>query len=65
MFVRLLTPTDNRRLNELIGFLGLTMGLLVALSLLSYNPHDASLNVSAIDPGSHPATNWIDRKSVV
>jgi S-DNA-T family DNA segregation ATPase FtsK/SpoIIIE len=59
MFVRLLTPTDNRRLNELIGFLGLTMGLLVALSLLSYNPHDASLNVSAIDPGSHPATNWI------
>lgn len=57
--MRLLTPTENHRLNELFGFLGLTMGLLVALSLLSYNPHDASLNVSAIGSGSHPATNWI------
>jgi len=57
--VRLLTPTENHRLNELVGFLGLTMGLLVALSLLSYNPHDASLNVSALDSGSHAASNWI------
>jgi len=59
MSVRLLTPTENHRLNELVGFLGLTMGLLVALSLLSYNPHDASLNVSALDSGSHAASNWI------
>ncbi len=57
--MRLLTPTENHRLNELIGFLGATMGLLVALSLLSYNPHDGSLNVSAYSPDSHPATNWI------
>jgi DNA segregation ATPase FtsK/SpoIIIE, S-DNA-T family len=57
--VRLLTPTENHRLNELFGFLGLTMGLLVALSLLSYNPHDASMNVSAYGSGSHSATNWI------
>ncbi len=57
--MRLLTPTENHRLNELVGFLGLTMGLLVALSLLSYNPHDASLNVSALDSGSHAASNWI------
>lgn len=57
--MRLLTPTENHRLNELCGFLGLTMGLLVALSLLSYNPHDASLNVSSFDEQSHHATNWI------
>jgi S-DNA-T family DNA segregation ATPase FtsK/SpoIIIE len=57
--VRLLTPTENRRLNELIGFLAITAGLLVALSLLSYNPHDASLNVSATSADSRPATNWI------
>jgi S-DNA-T family DNA segregation ATPase FtsK/SpoIIIE len=35
------------------------MGLLVALSLLSYNPHDASLNVSSFDEQSRHATNWI------
>ena len=56
-FVRLLTPTENRRLNELIGFLAITMGLLIALSLLSYNPHDPSLNVSTTDGGV--ARNWI------
>ncbi len=57
--MRLLTPTENRRLNELIGFLAITVGLLIALSLLSYNPHDASLNVSATSADSRPATNWI------
>nr|HEV7954663.1 DNA translocase FtsK [Candidatus Acidoferrales bacterium] len=57
--MRLLTPTENHRLNELCGFLGLTVGLLVALSLLSYNPHDASLNVSSFDSGTRHATNWI------
>ncbi|MFZ0821895.1 MAG: DNA translocase FtsK [Candidatus Acidiferrales bacterium] len=57
--MRLLTPTENHRVNELIGFLGATTGLLVALSLLSYNPHDGSLNVSAYSTDSHPATNWI------
>jgi S-DNA-T family DNA segregation ATPase FtsK/SpoIIIE len=57
--VRVLTPTDNRRLNELIGFLGVTLAVLVALSLLSYSPRDASLNVSAAPPDAHPARNWI------
>ncbi len=57
--MRLLTPTENRRLNELIGFLGVTLGLLVALSLLSYNPHDGSLNVSAYAADSRSASNWI------
>jgi len=57
--VRFLTPTENRRLNELVGFLGVTLAVLVALSLLSYNPHDASLNVSAPPPDTRPARNWI------
>ncbi len=57
--MRLLTPTENRRFNELTGFLAITVGLLIALSLLSYNPHDASLNVSATSADSRAATNWI------
>jgi S-DNA-T family DNA segregation ATPase FtsK/SpoIIIE len=57
--VRVLTPTDNRRLNELIGFLGITLAVLVALSLLSYSPRDISLNVSGPPLDTHPARNWI------
>ncbi len=48
--MRLLTPTENRRFNELIGFLGITLAVLMALALLSYSPRDASLNVSAQAP---------------
>ena len=57
--MRLLTPTENRRLNELIGFLGITLAVLLALALLSYSPRDASFNVSAQTPEVHPARNWI------
>ena len=57
--MRLLTPTENRRLNELIGFLGITVAVLIALALVSYNPHDASLNVAAPPDGASPAHNWI------
>ena len=57
--MRILTPTDNRRVNELIGFLGVTLAVLVALSLLSYSPRDVSLNVSAPPLGERPARNWI------
>ena len=57
--MRLLTPTKNRRLNELVGFLAITLAVLTALALLSYSPHDASLNVSAQPPDAHPARNWI------
>ena len=56
--MRLLTPSENRRVNELVGFLGVTLAVLVALSLLSYNPRDASLNVAAPAPGAHPSRNW-------
>ena len=57
--MRILTPTENKRINELIGFVGLSLAILLALSLLSYSPHDASFNVSAAPPGSGPARNWI------
>jgi S-DNA-T family DNA segregation ATPase FtsK/SpoIIIE len=57
--VRILTPTENKRINELVGFVGLSLAILLALSLLSYSPHDASFNVSAAPPASGPARNWI------
>jgi DNA segregation ATPase FtsK/SpoIIIE, S-DNA-T family len=45
--VRFLTPTGNKRLNELIGFLCLTAASLLAAALFTYWPGDASFNVSA------------------
>jgi S-DNA-T family DNA segregation ATPase FtsK/SpoIIIE len=57
--VRVLTPTENHRLNELIGFIGMTIAVLVALALISYSPHDPSFNVSADAPDLHAARNWI------
>jgi DNA segregation ATPase FtsK/SpoIIIE, S-DNA-T family len=57
--VRVQTPTQNHRLNELIGFLGVTIAVLVALALISYSPHDPSFNVSAESPDVHAARNWI------
>ena len=45
--MRVLTPTENKRFNEMIGFVGLSLAVLLALSLLSYSPLDASFNVSA------------------
>ena len=57
--MRVLTPTENNRLNELIGFLGVMIAILVALALLSYSPHDPSFNVSADSPDIHAARNWI------
>ncbi|MGB6264733.1 MAG: DNA translocase FtsK [Candidatus Acidiferrales bacterium] len=55
--MRILTPTENKRLNEMVGFIGLSLAVLLALSLLSYSPHDASFNVSA--PVSGQPRNWI------
>jgi DNA segregation ATPase FtsK/SpoIIIE, S-DNA-T family len=58
--LRFLTPTENKRLNELIGFLCLTLAILMALALISYSPRDASFNVSAAPTdAAHPARNWI------
>jgi S-DNA-T family DNA segregation ATPase FtsK/SpoIIIE len=57
--LRFLTPTGNKRLNELIGFLCITLAILMGLSLLSYNPRDAAFNVSAPSADVQPARNWI------
>jgi S-DNA-T family DNA segregation ATPase FtsK/SpoIIIE len=57
--VRFLTPTENKRLNELIGFLCITLAVLTALALISYSPRDTALNVSAPAPDGGPARNWI------
>ena len=56
---RAFTPTPNRRLNELVGFLALVSAILLVLSLASYSPLDASWNTASNPPGSHPAHNWI------
>jgi DNA segregation ATPase FtsK/SpoIIIE, S-DNA-T family len=56
---RAFTPTANRRLNELIGFLMLVFALLLILALASYSPLDPSLNTAATPPAGHPAHNWI------
>ncbi|HKS66908.1 MAG TPA: DNA translocase FtsK [Candidatus Acidoferrales bacterium] len=55
--MHILSPTENKRLNELVGFVGLSLAVLLALSLLSYSPHDPSFNVSA--PTVGPLRNWI------
>ena len=57
--MRLLTPTENKRLNELVGFLCVTVAMLTALALISYSPHDAAWNVSANGPDSATTNNWI------
>jgi len=46
-------------LNELVGFVGVTVAALLALSLLSYSPRDSSFNVAGPVIAGHPARNWI------
>ena len=56
---RLFTPTSNKRLNELVGFLFFVSATLLFLALASYSPIDPSLNTSATPPSGSPAHNWI------
>src|SRR5438105_7031888 len=58
-FSRIFTPTNNRRLNELIGFLLCVSALLLLLALASYSPLDPSLNSASVLTGSRAARNWI------
>jgi hypothetical protein len=51
--VRFLTPTENKRLNELIGFLCVVAAVLIGLALISYSPRDAAFNVSATGGEGH------------
>ncbi len=53
------TPTANRRLNELIGFLVFVFAVLLVLALMSYSPLDPSLNTAAAPLAGKPAHNWI------
>jgi len=45
--MKLLSPTQHKRLNEIIGFLMLSAGLVILLSLVSYHAQDPSLNTSS------------------
>jgi S-DNA-T family DNA segregation ATPase FtsK/SpoIIIE len=56
-FLRVFTPTRNRRLNELVGFALLVVSALLFLALVSYSPLDPSLNTSSLS--SRAAHNWI------
>jgi S-DNA-T family DNA segregation ATPase FtsK/SpoIIIE len=42
-----LVPTGHRWINEFVGLVILTLGILLALSLVSFNPDDPSFNISA------------------
>ena len=49
--MRLLSPTQHKRWNEVTGFLLLSSGLVILLSLVSYHAQDPSWNTAA---GSRP-----------
>ncbi len=55
--LRAFTPTGNRRLNELIGFLMFASAALLLLALVSYSPLDPSLNTASAPAGG--PRNWI------
>src|SRR6266403_892409 len=54
--MKLLTPTANRRLNELVGVLWMAFGLLLLLSLASFSSDDSSFNVAS---SSLSTQNWV------
>jgi DNA segregation ATPase FtsK/SpoIIIE, S-DNA-T family len=56
---RVFNPTNNRRLNELLGFVLCVSALLIFLALASYSPLDPSLNSASVLTGSHVTRNWI------
>jgi S-DNA-T family DNA segregation ATPase FtsK/SpoIIIE len=45
--MKLLSPTPHKRLNELTGFLFLSLGLVILLSLVSYHTHDPSWDTAS------------------
>jgi len=59
IIARIFNPTNNRRLNELLGFLLCVSALLVFLALASYSPLDPSFNSASVLTGSRVARNWI------
>ncbi len=45
--MKLLSPTESKRLNEVSGFVFLAIGLLILFSLVSYRTYDPSWNTAA------------------
>ncbi|MGA9798212.1 MAG: DNA translocase FtsK [Terriglobales bacterium] len=58
-FSQIFAPTNNRRLNELIGFVLCISGLLLFLALASYSPLDPSFNSASVLTASQSARNWV------
>jgi S-DNA-T family DNA segregation ATPase FtsK/SpoIIIE len=58
-FSQVFNPTNNRRLNELVGFLLCVSALLLFLALASYSPLDPSFNSASVLTGAHAARNWV------
>jgi S-DNA-T family DNA segregation ATPase FtsK/SpoIIIE len=58
-FSKIFSPTPNRRLNELIGFLLCVFALLLFLALASYSPLDPSFNSASGLTDSRAARNWV------
>ncbi len=56
---QIFAPTNNRRLNELVGFLLCISALLLFLALASYSQLDPSFNSASVLTGSRAARNWI------
>jgi len=56
---RIFNPTNNRRLNELLGFLLCVSALLLFLALASYSQLDPSLNSASVLTGARVTRNWI------
>jgi S-DNA-T family DNA segregation ATPase FtsK/SpoIIIE len=58
-FLQMFVPTQNKRLNELVGILMIAASVLMLLALASYSPLDRSLNSAVTAPAGRPAHNWI------
>src|SRR3984893_16444690 len=58
-FSQIFAPTNNRRLNELIGFVLCVSGLLLFLALASYSLLDPSFNSASVLTGSQSSRKWV------
>jgi len=58
-FSQVFNPTNNRRLNELVGFLLCVSALLLFLALVSYSALDPSFNSASVLTGARSARNWV------
>ena len=54
--MNLLTPTANRRFNELVGLVWIALALMVLLSLISFSPADRTLHTSS---DAVVTVNWV------